>query len=206
MAIWAVAFSPDGLTLASGGVDRLVRIWDIETGRLLRSLRGHTSDIRAVVFTAGRPDSGHRKRGPDHSLVEPEDRRTDKVALYPIRPQRLQPVAVTGRPDAGPRESQQGHQDLGSHHRHRVDDTARQRSNTITTGPSASPFHRTASIWRTAPTSAKLRSGKCSRAAKKKCSTTDIGGGTPRIPRRRAATSSKTTEDFKNRWIIGSAP
>ena len=39
------------MTLASAGVDRLVRIWDIETGRLLRSLRGHTHDIRAVVYT-----------------------------------------------------------------------------------------------------------------------------------------------------------
>jgi WD40 repeat protein len=53
--VWAVAFSPDGLTLASGGADRLVRMWDIETGRLLRSLRGHTNDVRAIVFT---PD-GH---------------------------------------------------------------------------------------------------------------------------------------------------
>src|SRR5512142_296923 len=49
--VWAVAFAPDGLTLASAGVDRLVRIWDIETGRLLRSMRGHTNDIRAIVFT-----------------------------------------------------------------------------------------------------------------------------------------------------------
>jgi len=49
--IWAIAFSPDGLTLASGGAERLVRMWDIETGRLLRSLRGHTNDVRAVVFT-----------------------------------------------------------------------------------------------------------------------------------------------------------
>jgi WD40 repeat protein len=49
--IWTVAFSPDGLTLASGGAERLVRIWDIETGRLLKSLRGHTNDIRALVFT-----------------------------------------------------------------------------------------------------------------------------------------------------------
>ena len=37
--VWTVAYSPDAQTLASGGVDRLVRIWDIETGRLLRSLR-----------------------------------------------------------------------------------------------------------------------------------------------------------------------
>src|SRR6186997_2376812 len=49
--VWSVAFAPDGLTLASAGVDRLVRIWDIETGRLLRSLRGHTHDIRAVLYT-----------------------------------------------------------------------------------------------------------------------------------------------------------
>lgn len=50
--VWTVAYAPDGLTLASGGVDRLVRLWDIETGRLLRSLRGHTHDIRAAVFTS----------------------------------------------------------------------------------------------------------------------------------------------------------
>ena len=49
--VWSVAFAPDGLTLASGGADRLVRLWDIETGRLLRSLRGHTADIRSVIFT-----------------------------------------------------------------------------------------------------------------------------------------------------------
>src|SRR6266545_2393830 len=49
--VWAVAFSPDEHTLVSGGVDRLVRVWDIESRRLLRSLRGHTHDIRAVLFT-----------------------------------------------------------------------------------------------------------------------------------------------------------
>ncbi|HMU30521.1 MAG TPA: WD40 repeat domain-containing protein [Nitrospira sp.] len=49
--VWTVAYAPDGQTIVSGGVDRYVRIWDIETGRLLRSLRGHTADIRALVFT-----------------------------------------------------------------------------------------------------------------------------------------------------------
>ena len=49
--VWCVAFSSDQRTLASGGCDRLVRMWDIETGRLLRSLRGHTNDIRGVQFT-----------------------------------------------------------------------------------------------------------------------------------------------------------
>ncbi|MFQ5991973.1 MAG: WD40 repeat domain-containing protein [Nitrospiraceae bacterium] len=49
--VWTVAYSPDGLTLASGGGDRLVRLWEIETGRILKSLRGHTQDIRAALFT-----------------------------------------------------------------------------------------------------------------------------------------------------------
>lgn len=49
--VWCAAFAPDGLTCASGGADRLIRIWDIETGRLLRSLRGHTHDIRAILYT-----------------------------------------------------------------------------------------------------------------------------------------------------------
>ncbi len=49
--VWSVAYSPDGLTLASGGGDRYLRIWDIETGRLLKSLRGHTQDIRQVHYS-----------------------------------------------------------------------------------------------------------------------------------------------------------
>ncbi len=49
--VWSVSFSPDGLTLASGGSDRYVRLWDIETGRILRSLRGHTQDIRQVAYS-----------------------------------------------------------------------------------------------------------------------------------------------------------
>ncbi len=49
--VWAVALAPDNQTLVSGGVDRLIRVWDIETGRMLRTLRGHTHDIRALVFT-----------------------------------------------------------------------------------------------------------------------------------------------------------
>ena len=55
-----------------GGVDRYVRIWDIETGRLLRSLRGHTADIRALVFT---PDGRTLASGSEDRTIrlwEPE--------------------------------------------------------------------------------------------------------------------------------------
>ena len=71
--VWTVAYSPDAQTLASGGVDRLVRIWDIETGRLLRSLRGHTQDIRVALFT---PDGQALATGSDDRTIRLWDPRT----------------------------------------------------------------------------------------------------------------------------------
>ena len=47
----AVAFSPDGKVVASGGHDNLVKLWDVETGELLRTLTGHGSIVGAVVFS-----------------------------------------------------------------------------------------------------------------------------------------------------------
>ena len=53
----SVAFSPDGTTLASAGVDRfggtpgVVTLWDIETGKDLATLHGHTERIPAVAFS-----------------------------------------------------------------------------------------------------------------------------------------------------------
>ena len=39
--IRCLALSPDGQTLASGCDDMVVRLWEVETGKLLRELRGH---------------------------------------------------------------------------------------------------------------------------------------------------------------------
>ena len=49
--VYSVAFSPDGKTLASGSGDKTIRLWDVNTGRLIRSLAGHGGTVRSVAFS-----------------------------------------------------------------------------------------------------------------------------------------------------------
>ncbi|KAI9687134.1 MAG: hypothetical protein M1822_002545 [Bathelium mastoideum] len=49
--IRAVAFSPDGKTLASASNDKTVRLWDGTTGAALQRLKGHTDTVWDVAFS-----------------------------------------------------------------------------------------------------------------------------------------------------------
>ena len=46
-----MAFSPDGRNFASGSTDNTIRIWDTDTGELLRTLTAHSDWIYSVAFS-----------------------------------------------------------------------------------------------------------------------------------------------------------
>src|SRR5262249_43444350 len=59
--IFSLAFSPDGKRLASGDgvapgqgggrLPGLVKIWDVQTGQELFTLKGHTNSVRGMAFS-----------------------------------------------------------------------------------------------------------------------------------------------------------
>ena len=49
-AAWSVAFTPDGQTLAVGGNDRVVRLYDVASGHFRGELPGHTHQVMALAF------------------------------------------------------------------------------------------------------------------------------------------------------------
>jgi WD40 repeat protein len=49
--VWHVAFSADGRTIASGGQDATIKLWDVEKGILLRILKGHKLTVWSVKFS-----------------------------------------------------------------------------------------------------------------------------------------------------------
>jgi len=51
--VLALAVSFDGRYLASGGVDRLINIWDTRTNALVDALRGHRDSISSLGFQMG---------------------------------------------------------------------------------------------------------------------------------------------------------
>jgi serine/threonine protein kinase/Tol biopolymer transport system component len=62
----SVAFSPDGTILASGLLNNSVTLWDMQTKQGLRTLDGHTGDIRSVAFS---PDGKLLASGSDDKTV-----------------------------------------------------------------------------------------------------------------------------------------
>ena len=73
--VLSVAFSPDGRTLATGGTDCTIKLWDVATGKELRTLRGHTGSIDSLDFNH------------DGTQLVSASRRDNTVKVWDVEPQ-----------------------------------------------------------------------------------------------------------------------
>jgi WD40 repeat protein len=87
-AVTSVAYSPDGKRLASGSgiwdpkqgsyVSGEVKVWDVATGQLLLTLKGHTGDVTSVAFS---PDGKRLVSGSHDKTLKVWDAATGQEAL-----------------------------------------------------------------------------------------------------------------------------
>ncbi|OUL34354.1 ribosome assembly protein 4, partial [Nostoc sp. T09] len=70
--LYSVVFSPDGQKLASSGLDNTIKIWDITTGKAIKTLAGHSS----VVFS---PDGQKLASGSGDNTIKIWDIATGKA-------------------------------------------------------------------------------------------------------------------------------
>jgi WD40 repeat protein len=49
--VTSVAISPDGRTALSGSHDKMLKLWDVTSGRELRTFTGHMGDVTSVAFS-----------------------------------------------------------------------------------------------------------------------------------------------------------
>jgi WD40 repeat protein len=89
-----VALSADGKRLASGGMDRTVKVWDTATGKLLATLEGHTAGVTALAFS---PDG--RTLASASQEVDQEKQPGPEVKLWDVATGRVRAAFQT---DPGP--------------------------------------------------------------------------------------------------------
>src|SRR5205085_9610815 len=89
----AVAFSPDGRLLASGGYDPAIRLWEIATGKALKQLEGQKGRTTSLAFF---PD-GTKLASAGNGKFEFPVFQDDKIRFWDVTTGKLlEPLAQEG--------------------------------------------------------------------------------------------------------------
>jgi WD40 repeat protein len=91
----SVAVSPKGQTLASGGDDNTIKLWNLNTGQEALTLSGHSAAVRAVTFS---PDGQTLASGSDDKTIKLWDLRTGQ-AIFTLSGHSQAVTAVAISPD-----------------------------------------------------------------------------------------------------------
>src|SRR6185436_8699903 len=62
----AVAYSPDGENVISASSDNRLRVWEVSSGKLLRTLQGHIGSVQTVAYS---PDGKTLVSGSDDKTL-----------------------------------------------------------------------------------------------------------------------------------------
>ena len=77
----AVAFSPDGKTLASCSQDKTIQLWDVQSFKHLRTFAGHEDGVNAIVFS---PDGKTLASGSTDGTILLWDYNIGELIIPPI--------------------------------------------------------------------------------------------------------------------------
>ncbi|MEG4798846.1 hypothetical protein QUA69_27735, partial [Microcoleus sp. LAD1_D1] len=50
-SVLSIAFSPDGLTLASASFDKTIKLWHLQSQKPIATLTGHSSSVLSIAFS-----------------------------------------------------------------------------------------------------------------------------------------------------------
>ena len=81
--VHGVAVTPDGQRAVSASSDQTLKVWELETGRALRTLEGHSYSVYGVAVT---PDGQRAVSASYDQTLKVWDLETGRAPPHPGRP------------------------------------------------------------------------------------------------------------------------